>query len=153
MAKTKKKAHVSCAAGFACKAPESADLDGSSHSCCGCGQKVHSALWCGKSLATLLNEQPYLVGRALPSGRVLHCMGADNEMHCVCFTCIGKLPTAGYDEDSNNEGKGTTLRNTDSEEESSSSSDDDNNSNEGIGKVGGPPAGNQQNAATGKQLN
>jgi hypothetical protein len=82
MAKTKKKAHVSCAAGFACKAPKSADLDGSSHHCYGCGQKVHSALWCGKSLDTLLNEQPYFEGHALPGGRVIHDMGADNKMHC-----------------------------------------------------------------------
>jgi hypothetical protein len=150
----------------------------STHSCYGCRLKVHSALWCGKRLDTLLNEKPYLVGRALPGGRVLHDIGADNEMHCVCFTCIGKLP-AGYDEDSNNEGKGT-LRNTDSEEESSSdegggevggppaggkqlnrgkvlprrntSAEVDKDSDEGGGEVGGPPGGNQLNAATGKQL-
>ena len=180
MAKTKNSGRMKfrCAAGFACKAPDHADLDRSSHHCYGCGVKVHSALWCGKRLDTLLNEQPYLVGRTLPGGRVLHDMGADNEMHCVCFTCIGKLP-AGYDENSNNEGKGT-LRNTDSEEESSSdegkgevggppaggkqlnrgkvlprrntSSEDDKDSDEGEGEVGGPPGGNQLNAATGKQL-
>ena len=132
MAKTKNSGRMKfrCAAGFECKAPDDADLDRSSHHCYGCGVKVHSALWCGKRLDTLLNEKPFLAGRALPGGRVLHDMGADNEMHCVCFTCLGKLP-AGYDESSNNEG-------TDSEEESSS--------DEGKWEVRGAPA------AGGKQL-
>ena len=45
---------------------------------------------CGKSLDILLVAQPYLVGRPLPGGRIIS-KGADNEMHCVCFTCIGKM--------------------------------------------------------------
>jgi hypothetical protein len=48
---------------------------------------------CGKSLDTLLIDQPGLVGHTLPGGRVIS-EGADNEMHCVCFTCIGKMTTA-----------------------------------------------------------
>jgi hypothetical protein len=44
---------------------------------------------CGKSLDVLLVDEPYLVGRPLPGGRIIsEC--ADNETHCVCFTCIGK---------------------------------------------------------------
>ena len=61
--------------------------------CCGCGLKVHSSTLCGKSLDTLLIDRPCLVGRILPDGRVIS-EGADNEMHCVCFTCIGKMMTA-----------------------------------------------------------
>ncbi len=49
---------------------------------------------CGKSIDTLLIDQPCLVGRTLPGGRVIS-EGADNEMHCVCFTCIGKMTAAG----------------------------------------------------------
>ena len=62
--------------------------------CCGCGLKVHSSTLCGKSLDTLLIDRPCLVGRTLPGGRVIS-EGADNEMHCMCFTCIGKMTTAG----------------------------------------------------------
>ena len=62
--------------------------------CCGCGLKVHSSTLCGKSLDTLLIDRPCLVGRTLPGGRVIS-EGADNEMHCMCFACIGKMMTAG----------------------------------------------------------
>ncbi len=84
----------SCTAAAACTAHESADLAASTHCCCGCGLKVHSLTLCGKSLDTLLINQPCLVGRTLPGVRVIS-EGADNEMHCVCFTCIGKMTTAG----------------------------------------------------------
>jgi hypothetical protein len=84
-----------CAAGAACTAHESADLAASTHCCCGCGLKVHSSTLCGKSLDTLLIDQPCLVGHTLPGGRVIS-EGADNEMHCMCFTCIGKMTTAGH---------------------------------------------------------
>jgi hypothetical protein len=83
-----------CAAGAACTAHESADLAASIYRCCGCGLKVHSSTLCGKSLDTLLIDQPCLVGHTLPGGRVIS-EGADNEMHCMCFTCIGKMTTAG----------------------------------------------------------
>jgi hypothetical protein len=84
-----------CAAGAACTAHKSADLAASTHRCYGCGLKVHSSILCGKSLDTLLIDQPSLVGHTLPGGRVISDEGADNEMHCVCFTCIGKMTTAG----------------------------------------------------------
>ncbi len=84
-----------CAAGAACTAHKSADLDASTHRCYGCGLKVHSSILCGKSLDTLFIDQPSLVGRTLPGGRVISDVGADNEMHCVCLTCIGKMTTAG----------------------------------------------------------
>ena len=82
------------AAGAARTAHEFADLAASTHHCCGCGLKVHSSILCGKSLDTLLIDQPCLVGRTLPGGRVIS-EGTDNEMHSVCFTCIGKMTTAG----------------------------------------------------------
>jgi len=82
------------AAGAAYMAHESADLATSTHRCCGCGLKVHSLTLCGKSLDTLLIDQPCLVGCTLLGGRVIS-EGADNEMHCMCFTCIGKMTTAG----------------------------------------------------------
>jgi hypothetical protein len=84
-----------CAAGAACMAHESADLAASTYHCCGCGLKVHSLTLCGKSLDNLLIDQPCLVGRTLPGGRVIS-EGADNETHCVCFTCIGKMTAAGH---------------------------------------------------------
>jgi hypothetical protein len=83
-----------CAAGVAYTAHKSADLAASTHHCCGCGLKVHSSTLCEKSLLTLLIDQPCLVGRTLPGGRVIS-EGADNETHCVYFTCIGKMTTAG----------------------------------------------------------
>ena len=83
-----------CAAGAACTAHESADLAASTHHCYGCGLKVHSSILCGKSLDTLLIDQPSLVCHTLPGDRVISDEGTDNEMHCVCFTCIGKMTTA-----------------------------------------------------------
>ena len=69
-----------CAAGAACTAHESADLAALTHRCCGCGLKVHSSTLCGKSLDTLLIDQPCLVGCTLPGGRVIS-EDPDNEMH------------------------------------------------------------------------
>jgi hypothetical protein len=82
-----------CATGMACTAPNTADLAASTHRCWGCGLRVHSSILCGKSLKDLLIDQPCLVGRPLPGGRVIS-EGADNETHCMCFTCIGKMKTA-----------------------------------------------------------
>jgi hypothetical protein len=42
------------------------------------------------SLEALINDKPYLVGHLLPSGRMI-AEGADNEMCCMCYTCIGKV--------------------------------------------------------------
>ncbi len=42
------------------------------------------------SLEALIYDKPYLVGCLLPSGRTM-AEGANNKMHCVCFTCIGKV--------------------------------------------------------------
>ena len=44
----------------------------------------------GKSLDAILVAQPHLVGLLLPGGRIIK-EDADNEMRCVCFTCIGKM--------------------------------------------------------------
>jgi hypothetical protein len=84
-----------CAAGAACMAPKDADLAASPHHCWGCGLRVHCAIFCGKSLRDILIDKPSLVGRTLPGGRVI-TEGADNETHCVCFTCIGKMTTSGH---------------------------------------------------------
>jgi hypothetical protein len=86
-----------CAAGTACMAPESADLAISTHRCWGCGLRVHSAILCGKNLEELILDNPHLVGRPLPSGRIIK-VDAANERRCVCFTCIGKMVA---DENSN----------------------------------------------------
>ena len=42
------------------------------------------------SLEALIYDKPYLVGHLFPSGKTI-AEGADSEMHCVCFTCIGKV--------------------------------------------------------------
>ena len=42
------------------------------------------------SLEALINDKPYLVSHLFPSGRMM-AEGANNEMHCMCFTCIGKV--------------------------------------------------------------
>ena len=84
------KCAAGCAAGMACTAPSSADLATLPHRCWGCKLRVHSLVLCGMSLDVFLVAQPYRVGRLLPSGRIIK-EDADNEMHCVCFTCIGKM--------------------------------------------------------------
>jgi hypothetical protein len=79
-----------CAAGEACQAPPNADLAKSPHRCWGCRLRVHSIIFCAMSFEAPIIDKPYLVGRLLPSSRTF-AEGADNKMHCMCFTCFGKM--------------------------------------------------------------
>ena len=51
--------YCGCAAGTQCKAPPSANLADSPHSCWGCNKKIHSSLFCGDSILNTLNSKPY----------------------------------------------------------------------------------------------
>jgi hypothetical protein len=77
-----------CAAGNACKAHPGADLAASSHHCVGCCFKVHSAVLCGATLDEVVVNYPHLVGRQLSGGRVIAKGADDNEIRCLCFSCI-----------------------------------------------------------------
>jgi len=79
-----------CAAGDACKAPPGANLEGSSHHCKACGLKIHSALLCGMNIDEVIQKHPDLVGRKLLGDRMI-VQANDNEMHCICFTCLEKM--------------------------------------------------------------
>jgi len=61
---------VDCAAGTQCKAPPSANLEDSPHSCWGCNKKIHSSLLCGESILNLLSNNPSYIGRSLSNGCV-----------------------------------------------------------------------------------
>ncbi len=79
-----------CAAGDACKALPGANLEGSSHHCKACGLKIHSALLCGMNIDEVIEKHPDLVGRKLLGDRRI-VQANDNEMHCICFTCLEKM--------------------------------------------------------------
>jgi hypothetical protein len=81
----------SCAAGDACKAHPGANLAQSSHHCVGCGFKIHSAVLCGLSLDQFVNNYPDHVGFVLPDGRKIVADDPDNEMLCLCYTCIANF--------------------------------------------------------------
>jgi len=49
---------LDCAAGTQCKAPPSANLADSPHSCWGCNKKIHSSLLCGEPILNLLSNNP-----------------------------------------------------------------------------------------------
>jgi hypothetical protein len=42
------------------------------------------------SLEALIYDEPFLLGHFLPSGRMI-AEGADNAMHCMCYTCNEKV--------------------------------------------------------------
>ena len=77
-----------CAAGNVCKAHPGADLAASSHHCVGCCFKVHSAVLCGATLDEVVVNYPHLVGSRLSGGRVIAKGADDNEIRCLCFSCI-----------------------------------------------------------------
>ena len=82
--------YCGCAAGTQCKAPPSANLADSPHSCWGCNKKIHSSLWCGESILNLLSKNPSYIGRSLSNGHLIQ--EDDNNETCVlCFTCIALL--------------------------------------------------------------
>jgi len=77
-----------CAAGNVCKAHPGADLAASSHHCVGCCFKVHLAVLCGATLDEVVVNYPHLVGSQLSSGRATAKGADDNEIRCLCFSCI-----------------------------------------------------------------
>jgi hypothetical protein len=81
----------SCAARDACKAHPGANLAQSLHHCIGCGFKIHSAVLCGLSLDQFVNNYLDCVGLVLPDGRKIDPDDPDNEMLCLCYTCIANF--------------------------------------------------------------
>ncbi len=59
---------LDCAAGTQCKAPPSANLADSPHSCWGCNKKIHSSIWCGESILNRLSKSLSYIGRSLSNG-------------------------------------------------------------------------------------
>jgi len=81
---------VDCAAGTQCKAPPSANLEDSPHSCWGCNKKIHSSLLCGESILNLLLNNPSYIGRSLSNGRLIQ-EDDNNETRALCFKCIAAV--------------------------------------------------------------
>jgi hypothetical protein len=81
---------LDCAAGTQCKAPPSANLADSPHSCWGCNKKIHSSIWCGESILNLLSKSSSYIGRSLSNGRLIQ-EDDNNETRALCFTCIDLL--------------------------------------------------------------
>ena len=79
-----------CAAGTQCKAPPSANLADSPHSCWGCNKKIHSSLLCGESILNLLSNTPSYIGRSLSNGCLIQ-EDENNETRALCFKCIALL--------------------------------------------------------------
>jgi hypothetical protein len=80
-----------CAAGTQCKAPPSANLADSPHSCWGCNKKIHSSLLCGESILNLLSSNyPSYIGRSMSNGRLIQ-EDDNNETRALCFKCIALL--------------------------------------------------------------
>jgi hypothetical protein len=87
---------LDCAAGTQCKAPPSANLADSPHSCWGCNKKIHSSILCGESILNLLSKKSSYIGRSLSNGRLIQ-EDDNNETRALCFTCIHLLgPVIGH---------------------------------------------------------
>jgi len=82
--------YCGCAAGTQCKAPPSANIADSPHSCWGCNKKIHSSLWCGESILNLLSKNPSYTCRSLSNGHLIQ-EDDNNETRAICFTCIALL--------------------------------------------------------------
>jgi hypothetical protein len=76
---------LDCAAGTQYKAPPSANLADSPHSCWGCNKKIHSSIWCGESILNLLSKSLSYIGRSLSNGRLIQ-EDDNNETRALCFT-------------------------------------------------------------------
>jgi hypothetical protein len=81
---------LDCAARTQCKAPPSANLADSPHSCWGCNKKIHSSILCGESILNLLSKISSYIGRSLSNGRLIQ-EDDNNETRAICFKCIDLL--------------------------------------------------------------
>ena len=87
---------LDCAAGTQCKAPPSANLADSPHSCWGCNKKIHSSILCGESILNLLSKSSSYIGRSLSNGHLIQ-EDDNNETRALGFTCIHLLgPVIGH---------------------------------------------------------
>jgi len=82
--------YCGCAAGTQCKAPPSANLADSPHSCWGCNKKIHSSLLRGESILNLISNNPSYIGRSLSNGCLIQ-KDDNNETCTLCFKCIALL--------------------------------------------------------------
>ena len=84
-----------CAAGDLCSAPPGSDLSLSTHRCLECGNKIHCAIWCGKSISELTGSK--ITADRLSANGSMRFKTADPELTCICKGCIKRLDPSALD--------------------------------------------------------